>query len=119
MHKINSGNLPDDFNHLFTPVNQVHCHAPRSATRGAYIWQMAHTKYGKRSLRHLGPKIWDKIDPSFHDSSHLTLKKSTEMYLSLPMMTDSMVLKHEFFMSTVYHFILPIAHVNFKLYISL
>ena len=24
------------------------------------------------------------------------------MYLSLPMMTDSMVLKHEFFMSTVY-----------------
>ena len=30
------------------------------------------------------------------------------MYLSLLMMTDSMVLKHEFFMSTVlYHFILP------------
>ena len=39
-------------------------------------------------------------------SSHL--KNSTEMYLSLPMMTDSVVLKHEFFMSTVYHFILPI-----------
>ena len=50
-------------------------------------------------------------------SSHL--KNSTKMYLSLPMMTDSMVLKHEFFMSTVYHFILPIAHFNFKLYIFL
>ena len=35
MHKFNSGNLPDNFNHLFTPVNQVHCHATRSATRGA------------------------------------------------------------------------------------
>jgi len=37
------------------------------------------------------------------------------MYLSLPMMTDSMVLKHEFFMSAAYHFILPIAHFNFYL----
>jgi len=114
MHKFHSGNLPDNFNHLFTPVNQVHCHA----TRGAYFWQMAHTKYGKRSLRPLGPKIWHKIDPSLHDSSQLTFKNSTEMYLSLPMMTDSMVLKHEFFRSTVYHFILPIAHFNFKLYNS-
>ena len=69
MHKFHSGNLLDNFNYLFTPVNQVHCHATRSATRGAYFWQMAHTKYGKRSLRHLGPKIWDKIDPSLHDSS--------------------------------------------------
>ena len=102
-----------------TSLLKLHCHATRSATRGAYFWQMAHTKYGKRSLRHLGPKIWDKIDPSLHDSSHSHLKNSTEMYLSLPMMTDSMVLKHEFFMSTVYHFILPTAHFNFKLYISL
>ena len=75
MHKFHSGNLLDNFNHLFTPVNQVDCHATRSAARGAYFWQMAHTKYGKRSLRHLGPKIWDKIDPSLHDSSQLTLKK--------------------------------------------
>ena len=57
MHKFHSGNLPDNFKHLFTPVNQVHCHATRSATRGAYFWQMAHTKCGKRSLRQLGTKI--------------------------------------------------------------
>ena len=41
MHKFHSGNLPDNFNHLFTPVKQVHCYATRSATRGAYFWQMA------------------------------------------------------------------------------
>ena len=75
MHKFHSGNLRDNFNHLFTPVNQVHCHATRSATRTAYFWQMAHTKYGKRSLRHLGHKIWEKIDPSLHDRSQLTFKK--------------------------------------------
>jgi len=75
MQKFHSGNLPDNFNHLFTPVNQIHCQATRSATRGTYFWQMAHTKYGKRSLRHLGPKIWDKIDPSLYDSFQLTFKK--------------------------------------------
>ena len=48
MHKFHSSNLPDNFNHLFRPVNQVHCHATRSATRDAYFWQMAHTKYGKK-----------------------------------------------------------------------
>jgi len=36
---------------------------------------MAHTKYAKRYLWHLGPKIWDKIDPSLHDNSQLTFKK--------------------------------------------
>ena len=38
MHKFISGNRPDNLYHLFTPVNQVHCHATRSATRGAYFW---------------------------------------------------------------------------------
>jgi len=86
---------------------------------------MAHTKYGKRSLRHLGPKIWHKIDPSFvHDSSQLTFKKQyrdvlISAYDDRVLLSISMVLKYEFFMSTVYHFILPIAHINFKLYISL
>jgi len=75
MHKFHSGNLPDTFNHLFTPVNHVHCHATRSATRGAYFGQMAHTKRGKRSLRHLSPTIWDTIDPFLHDSYQLTFKK--------------------------------------------
>jgi len=44
MNKFLSGNLPDNFNRLFTRVNQVHCHATRSATRSAYFWQMSHTK---------------------------------------------------------------------------
>ena len=36
---------------------------------------LKYLKYGKRSLKHLGPKIWHKIDPSLHDSSQLTFKK--------------------------------------------
>jgi len=33
------------------------------------------TKYGKRSLKNLGPKICDNIDPCLHDSSQLTFEK--------------------------------------------
>jgi len=57
MHKIHSGNPPDNFKQLFTPLNQIHSYETRSATRGAFCWQAASNKYGKRSLKHLGPKI--------------------------------------------------------------
>jgi len=36
-------------------------------------WPTPNTEKGL--LRHLGPKIWDKIDPFLHDSSQLTFKK--------------------------------------------
>jgi len=58
MHKMHAGNPPDNFKQLFTPLNQIHSYATRSATRGAFFWQAAGNKYGKRSLKHLGPKIW-------------------------------------------------------------
>ena len=49
-------------------VNQAHSHATRAATRGGYIWQLASTVKGKRSLKHFGRKIWDFIDPSLYIS---------------------------------------------------
>ena len=64
MHNLHWGRIPVNFDHLFTSVNQTHSHATRAATRGGYIWQLASTVKGKRSLEHLGPKIWDSIDPS-------------------------------------------------------
>jgi len=41
MHKIHSGNPPDILKRLFTHLNQIHSHATRSATRGAFFWQAA------------------------------------------------------------------------------
>ena len=41
-----------------------------------YIWQMASTVKAKRSLKHLGPKIWDSIDPSLYDISPPAFKKT-------------------------------------------
>jgi len=57
MHRLLWGRIPVNFDQLFTPVSQAHSHATRAATRGGYIWQMASTVKGKRSLKHLGPKI--------------------------------------------------------------
>jgi len=75
MHKIHSGNPPDDFKRLFTPFNQIHSYATRSTTRGAFFWQAASSKYGKRSLKHLGPKIWDHVDPTLYELFSFTFKK--------------------------------------------
>jgi len=75
MHKILSGSPPDNFKQLFIPFNQIHPYATRSATRGAFFWQAASNKHGKRSLKHLGPKIWDCINPSLYELSSFTFKK--------------------------------------------
>ena len=69
MHRLHWGRIPVNFDQLFTPESQAHSHATRAATRGGYIWQMASTVKGKRSLKHLGRKIWDSIDPSLYDIS--------------------------------------------------
>ena len=74
MHKMHAGNLPDNFKQLFTPLNQIHSYATRSATRGAFFWQAAENKYGKGSLKHLGHKMWDFIDPSLYEFSWFTFK---------------------------------------------
>jgi len=50
-------------------------HATRAATRGGYIWQLASTVKGKRSLKHLGPKTWDSIDPYLNDISPPAFKR--------------------------------------------
>jgi len=75
MHHLHWGRIPVNFDHLFTSVNQAHSHATRAATRGGYIWQLASTVKGKRSLKHLVPKIWDSIDPSLYDISPPALKR--------------------------------------------
>ena len=49
---------------IFTPLNQIHSCVTRSARRGAFFWQAASSKYGKRCAKHLGHNFCDYIDPS-------------------------------------------------------
>ena len=75
MHNLHWGRIPVNFDHLFTSVNQANSHATRAATRGGCIWQLASTVKGKRSLKHVVPKIWDSIDPSLYDISPPAFKR--------------------------------------------
>ena len=63
MHRLYWGRFPVNFNQLFTSVSQAHSHATCAATLAAGF-----DSQGKRSLKHLGPKIWDSIDPSSYIS---------------------------------------------------
>ena len=49
MHKFHSGNLPDNFNCRFTPVNQVFYHARRRATRCIFLANGPHQIWKKVS----------------------------------------------------------------------
>ena len=65
MQKINSGNPPDKFKQLFTPLNQIHSCATRNTIWGAFFWQAAsNTVNTEKDLQNiLAPKsIWDCID---------------------------------------------------------
>ena len=75
MHRLLWGRIPVNFDQLFTPVSHAHSHATRATTRGGYIWQMASIVKAKRSLKHLGPKIWDATDPSLYDISLPAFKR--------------------------------------------
>jgi len=75
MHRLHWGRIPVNFDQSFTPVSQAHSHGTCAAIRGGYIWQMASTVKGERSLKHIGPKIWDSIDPSLYDISLPAFKR--------------------------------------------
>ena len=88
MHRLHWGRIPVNFDQLFTPVSQAHSHATRAATQGGYIWQMALTVKGKRSLKHLGPKIWDSIDPSLYNISLPAFKRQLKDKLVMNIVID-------------------------------
>jgi len=75
MHKLHWGRIPVNFDQFFTPVSRAHSHATRAATRGGYIWQKASTAKAKRSLKHLGLKILEPIDPPLYDISLPAFKR--------------------------------------------
>jgi len=54
MHSLYWGRIPVNFNQFFPAVSQGHSHATRAATRGEYLWKLASTIRGKRSLKGLG-----------------------------------------------------------------
>jgi len=68
----------------------------RTVQLGMYIFGKWPKRYGKRSLDRQCPKIEDNIHPSLRECSPFTFKNSTEIYLSLHMNTENMVLKHGF-----------------------
>jgi len=78
MPKHENNALQKKFYHQFKKSTfSVEC-APYMWQAAANKWQAAAKKYGKRSLKHLGPKIWDCIDPSMYELSSFTFSNVME-----------------------------------------
>jgi len=79
LHKIHTCNPPDNVQQLFTPLNQIHSYASRSAEREAFLWQAASRQNGKLCLNNPAPKIWAIWIPPFMSFPRLNSKKGTEI----------------------------------------
>jgi len=76
MQSLHRGIIPVNFDQIFASVSHVYSHATRAATRGGWIHLAAGFKNERKSsLEHLGPKIWESIDPSLYDISTSAFKR--------------------------------------------
>ena len=57
MHNFHRNRMPNTFDRLFTAVNSVHTHEPRSSTSDQYVCHPVCSQYGKRSIKFKGPRI--------------------------------------------------------------
>ena len=75
MHNIHSNRKANTFDRLFTAVNYDHTHETRSSTSGQYICHPVCSQYGKRSIKFIGPGIWQQIDSSLKELPTTIFKK--------------------------------------------
>ena len=74
MYNFHCNSLPCAFNNFFLLAKDRHNYNTRFAAKQSYCIPKARTNYGKFSLRFIGPKIWNDIDPSFKTKSKSVFK---------------------------------------------
>ena len=60
--------LPKDLRSFYTTCTDIHNHNNRLVNDSLYITRINSLKYGEKTLKHQGPKIWNELiknDPSF------------------------------------------------------
>ena len=75
MFDFHAGNLPEYFGDFFIPVNKIHHHNTRLASRSCYSLPKVRSNYGKFNIRFIGASIWNSIGESIKELSKITLKK--------------------------------------------
>lgn len=75
MYKYYNNLLPSNFSDLFTPVNQVHSHKTRLASKLSFSLPKTRTNYGIFNIPFQGAKIWNSLNDAIKKLS-LTQFKS-------------------------------------------
>ena len=73
---------PDCFHNFFSLNSTVHCHNTRQSTRGdLFLANINTSKYGLKSIRFLGAKLWNELPIALRTSqSKFTFKKSVKLH---------------------------------------
>ena len=75
MYKYYNNLLPSNFSDLFTPVNQVHSHKTRLASKLSFSLPKTRKNYGIFNIPFQGAKIWNSLNDAIKKLS-LTQFKS-------------------------------------------
>lgn len=75
MHKASSNTLPPALNGIFI--------RPRHPRQKRFLVPLTKSKYGERSLKFAGPKLWESLDPQLRNTnlSYSTFSKKVKNFL--------------------------------------
>ena len=81
MHSHHNNLLPDIFSSFFQISGANHTHFTRSTVNIMYDVDRCRTVRGQRSIRYLGPKVWNDIPISIKTVSKLAFKKEYKVFI--------------------------------------
>ena len=81
MLQYSKGQLPVDFDNLFTEVKNIHGYKTRLASEKiTYALTLPRTNYGIFNIRFYGPKVWNPLDESLKSMNIQNFKKKLKNY---------------------------------------
>ena len=75
MFKYNNRLLPPSFNNYFTKLDVIHHYNTRQKVTSEFFQPFIASEAGKKSLQHIGLKIWKNIPEEFKHCSFSSFKK--------------------------------------------
>jgi len=82
MHRYWNGKLPDVFNDYFQLVKTISSYSLRSLEKNDFCLPLVRTKRAQKSIKFLGPKIWNEISISVRNLPFRKFKAKYKLCLS-------------------------------------
>ena len=81
MHRVNSNDVPSNFENYFTRIENMHSYNLRSIRNKTFYTKHVNTNKYKNWLTNSGVNLWEKIDPEMKKLSYKVFAKKYKEYI--------------------------------------